>query len=144
MLCTSPGNYFYEEFTNALKKQNVKVSVFTERYVSDLLTYFIETENLLTQDNKEETLVFLLKDALETESISTRFRSFKRLGDIALFSYGVLSKRIGKKIVGRDYYLSMGKSAYGNISSFSPVFGELSQKFFSISRVLEKINFLIY
>ena len=92
-----------------------------------------------------ETLAELLLKASSAES-REKIEKLKKLGDSTLYISGFFSESLQRKIVDVDYYVDMGKIAYGTLSSavdedtFSKMYKEISYKFVDIVDVLSLIS----
>ena len=69
----------------------------------------------------------------------------RRLGDVSLYTVGFFSENLRERIVGPDYYIQMGGTAYGQVAELAPLSGyanvyrELRDKFRALVEVLEEI-----
>ena len=143
--------YFKDLVTDALERQRIKAGAHTEYYLVNLLTQFLHVDNLYDRDKdsgelRDEALASILKAATEAADHLNRHKSLKRLGDVSLYTAGFFSESLSRKTVDVDYYIDMGKAAYGNLSSiipdqdFSKLFAELSERFDKFVDVLNEIS----
>lgn len=135
-------DYFLENLTMASQKYPIKNDLLVTPYLAGLLSKFLLTENLfITEDNqlKKPTLAFLLKDAVEAPSFEQKHR-YQHLGDVALYVSGVFPASLNKSLVGIDYYIQMGSSAYLQTAGLEPkseiIFKSLAQQFTKIMDLL--------
>ncbi len=123
-----------------VSRQKVTLGEVTEFYVVNLLSEFAEAEKLLGN----EPLAVLYHQAMQQER-DQKIRTLRKLGDVSLYTAGFFSDSLRDRVVGPDYYIQMGGTAYGAIaqmsssSSFSSVYWELHQKFRTVVEVLEEI-----
>ncbi|MBI3556501.1 MAG: hypothetical protein HY074_09585 [Deltaproteobacteria bacterium] len=111
---------------------------------------FMSTDNLFASDEKggkrEEVLALLMGEALATTDVSVKQRSLRRLGDISLYTAGFFQDSLARKVVDVDYYIGMGRSAYGSLATtgldlfFQKVFMDLSQHFHRFVDVLCEVS----
>src|SRR4051812_31729472 len=123
-----------------VKRHRVALTEVTEFYLVNLLSDFAEAEKLFN----EEPLAVLYHRALQQER-DERIRTLRKLGDISLYTAGFFKESLRDRVVGPDYYIQMGGSAYAQLAqlspstSFSNVYWELHQKFSALTEVLEEI-----
>ena len=74
-----------------------------------------------------------------------RIRTLRRLGDVSLYKAGFFAGALQSSVVGPDYYIQMGGTAYGQVAElssgagFAEVYRELCSKFRALVDVLEEI-----
>jgi len=139
---------FKELLAEAASHQQVELAETTEFYVVNLLAEFAAAEKLFTEteDGRKdvEPLAVLYHRALQQDR-DGRIRTLRRLGDVSLYQAGFFSSALRETVVGTDYYIQMGGSAYGQVATLAPaaafasVYRELCQKFRSLVEVLEEI-----
>jgi hypothetical protein len=125
-----------------VSRQKVGLGEVTEFYLVNLLSEFAEAEKLFVE--QQEPLAVLYHRALQQER-DERIRTLRRLGDVSLYTAGFFKESLQDRVVGPDYYIQMGGTAYGHLaqlssaSGFAPVYWELHQKFQALVEVLEEI-----
>lgn len=149
-LVTEPTDFFKQQVTTAFKNQKIEANPNTEFYLVDLLSRFMFSENLFTVDEngskREETLALLLHEAMHSAEPSRKQQGLRRLGDVSLYTAGFFSDRLSRKVVDVDYYIGMGRNAYGSLAqigvgaSFQAVFTELASNFHRFVDVLAEIS----
>ena len=88
------------------------------RYLADLLTEFVHTENMnrISSDSGErlEHLYEMLAQAASQMLPETRYAHFKHVGDLMLFNLGLFPERLtyGRRLMSPDYYAAQGKLSY--------------------------------
>jgi hypothetical protein len=123
-----------------VKNQRVTLAEVTEYYLVNLLSEFAEAEKLL----KAEPLAVMYHKALQAER-DEKIRMLRTLGDLSLYTAGFFKESLKDRVVGPDYYATMGANAYAQVaqlsqsSSFSGVYWELHNKFTALTDVLEEI-----
>ncbi|MDZ4695898.1 MAG: hypothetical protein SGI86_12185 [Deltaproteobacteria bacterium] len=110
----------------------------TENYLVQLLTGYIQ------RNIDESPLCLRLYGALNAPPAQRR-ESLRDIGDTSLFLTGFFAERLENGVVGVDYYMSMGESAYGILAGQATgarhtVYAELASKFDGFVRVLASIN----
>lgn len=138
-LVESSENFFRELLSDALSQKRLKPSAETEIYLVNLLNRFVVTDHLFSRDQegryRDETLVALLKEALEQPEIRTKSLIFRQLGDLSLYKAGFFHEYISRKSVNLGYYMEMGGVAYQNAATLSnettnrQIYSELSSQF---------------
>ena len=145
--------YFQGAVNVALEELKVEARQGTVHYLVNLMTGFTRSEQLYERDDDGvfiRPLALLYAEALEHPSREARQCALRRLGDVALFISGVFSRSLTRKPVDVNYYMSMGGSAYGCLSSsvaatpggadHSKVFDELATKFVEFADVLGEVG----
>lgn len=122
---------FHGLVRGALDRQHVAAGEPAEVYLVGLLERFAQPGkgNLLDPP--------LALDYLEAAHLPApqRFEKLKRVADTALFVTGVFVDSLDRSLVGPAYYTTLGRNAYGRLSSepgragLSGLFGELSERF---------------
>ena len=132
----NPQNFFHKKVLEAQNRQNVKLTENVEFYLVNLLCEFVRLDS--TQE-QEDCLALILKKALESPH-GERVLLFKRLGDTALYFSGFFQEYFNRKCFDVNYYVMMGESAYGQLSTLmrkktsydstmSKIYSEMSQNF---------------
>lgn len=143
-------DFFKQQVTKALEHQKVSIHPNTEFYLVDLLTRFINSDNLFAVDEnggkRNEVLALLLGEALSSTDVGKKQQGLRRLGDISLYTAGFFSDSLNRKVVDVDYYIGMGRNAYGSLANmgfdvfFQKVFNELSENFPKFVDVLGEVS----
>jgi hypothetical protein len=140
VLGSSLKEFFRLVVGEAVRRQKVTLAEVTEFYLVNLLSEFAEAEKLFGS----EPLAVLYHKALQQER-EEKIRTLRRLGDLSLYTAGFFKESLKDRVVGPDYYIQMGGSAYAQVaqlsaaSSFAAVYWELHQKFSALTEVLEEI-----
>jgi hypothetical protein len=133
----SAQEWFRELVSESLGQRRLRVQEVTEFYLVNVLTRFLESEQLWVEDaegNVEaEPLAFILLRALGSER-RARAAGLRRLGDTALFVSGFFGDSLAGRPVDVDYYIAMGERAYGTLAEVergggAAPFEELSERF---------------
>lgn len=140
--------YFQQIVSLAISHQRVEASAEVTFYLVELLAHFTRADALFecTSDGVGiKPLALCYADAVQAESRGERHLALKRLGDVALLIAGMFSASLSRKLVGLDYYIAMGGSAYGFLSTgtngvSARVFGELAAKFQLFVDVLGEVS----
>lgn len=133
----------------AVSRQKVSLAEVTEFYVVNLLSEFAAAEKLFTQNDGSkvdtEPLALLYHRAMQQDR-DQKIRTLRQLGDVSLYTAGFFADSLKDRVVGPDYYIQMGGTAYAAVaqmssaSSFASVYWELHQKFRAVVEVLEEIS----
>lgn len=144
-------SFFNDRLTQAFHDKNLKLCMLSSEYVVSVLCDFVKSD-MLTNLTEDET-PFPLMVSLYQKSIASaplnKFNDFRNIGDVALFISGIFPDFIQRKksLVGKDYYINMGKTGYScaskliKVKEFSMVFNELSNNFPKIVDALNLIDF---
>lgn len=149
-LVSQPQDFFRQLVTTALESQKLKTQPETEFYLVNLLNQFMTTERLYVQDEagslREEPLVLMVKEALETREPGAQKAMFRHVGDVSLYTAGFFQDSLSRKLVDVDYYIDMGGNAYKHAASMSDernlraVYSELADRFGSFVEVLAEVS----
>jgi hypothetical protein len=150
---TTLEEYFQGSLDTALNQHRVQADDATVHYVVRLLISFLRSDSLYERTPEGymiRPLASFYAEALEGPGDEARRNAMRRLGDVALFIAGVFSDSLNRKAVDVDYYIAMGGSAYGYLSStlrgsprgqaYGPIFDELAQKFGDFVEVLGEVS----
>lgn len=147
-----PQEFFRERITEAKTNQQVDFGDDIEFYLVNLLCEFIAPGKLATivgeLDAMETPLALMLKQALEAPPV-TQLRIYKYLGDTSLYVSGYFQDYFNRKAFDVGYYMALGASAYGNVSTlfrdhhgdefFAAMYGDLSEKFKTLVDVVAEV-----
>jgi hypothetical protein len=144
--------FFKQSVADSMRRNDIRVDELTSCYVVDLLTLYSRSEALFENGSNGpelRPLARVLADAVDSSAVDMN-RALKRVGDQSLFVAGFLGEYLKTRIVGLDYYVSMGGSAYAALSrSARPsrrgvapgrVFAELAEKFVEFVDVLTDLR----
>lgn len=144
--------FFRDSVTEAMDRQQVDVDDHTACYVVNLLTLFSRSEAFFDRSENGLELrpvALVLADAVDRDSGEKNF-ALQRVGDVSLFVAGFLGEGLATKLVGVDYYVSMGGAAYSTLAenirgsvrgrAVGEVFSELAEKFTAFVDVLADIR----
>lgn len=148
----SLANYFYRSLAEAARERRLTPQPVTVRYVAELLTSYGDARRLFDFDGERThlpALADLYRQALETDSVRERKAFLQRLGDVALFVAGLFPGYLERRVVGVDYYISMGSNAYNfldhdlahgtGLAGHSP-FSELASSFQAFVHLLSDLG----
>lgn len=151
-LMVKPQEFFREKVTSALANQQVKIAEEVEFYLVNLLCEFIapgKLDTVVGQLNAMETpLAIMMKQALEAPP-AHKLRIYKYLGDTSLYISGFFQDYFNRKAFDISYYISLGSSAYENVSmlfkdhgdeNFRTMYNDLSAKFHSLVDVVAEVS----
>jgi hypothetical protein len=141
--------FFKSVLDEVIQRQRVVIAELTEFYLVNLLSEFATSDKLFSQEQEgrkdHEPLAVLYHRALQQER-EERIRTLRRLGDVSLYKAGFFAGALQSSVVGPDYYIQMGGTAYGQVAELSPaagfaeVYRELCSKFRELVDVLEEIS----
>lgn len=144
--------FFRNSVTASMDRQQLDADDQTTSYVVNLLTLYSRSEAFFDQsDNGLELrpVALVLADAVDCDNDEKNF-ALQRVGDVSLFVAGFLGEGLASKLVGVDYYVSMGGAAYGTLArnirgsvrgrAVGDVFDELAEKFADFVDVLADIR----
>src|SRR5687767_14469456 len=119
LVATSSLKEFFRALLNEVTgHQHVQLEEGTEFYLANLLSEFAAADKLFAREEggkaQEEPLAVLYHRALLAER-AERIRMLRRLGDVSLYTAGFFADHLREQVVGPDYYIQMGGTAYGQI-----------------------------
>ncbi len=144
--------FFQEALHSALANQGIEARARTVQYLVDLLARFSRSDALYEETEHGRGLRPLAAYYIAAAEAppDERARLLRRMGDVALFVAGLFSASLQRKVVGLDYYISMGEGAYACVSEHlerrpdarvgSAVFNELSEKFARFVDALDEVS----
>ncbi len=152
-LLVGPQEFFREKVSEAVSNQRLDIGDELEFYVVNLLCEFIAPGKLETVsgelDALETPLALMLKQAVEAPP-TQRLRIFKYLGDTSLYFAGFFQDYFNRKTFDIGYYISLGSSAYNNVSSlirdqhgdehFTTMFNDLAGRFGELVEVVAEVS----
>ena len=144
--------FFLGAVEEAMVNQKMDVSGETKVYLGNLLTAFINSEQLYEQTPDGMMLKPLAAhylEAVEARSSQERFVVLQRLGDVSLFISGLFAQSLSRSLVDIDYYIAMGGNAYsylsesggtGTVIALKIVFSELAENFTDMIDILSEVG----
>ncbi|WP_205628548.1 hypothetical protein [Hyalangium minutum] len=146
---SSLKEFFKSILGEVIRRQRVVIAEMTEFYLVNLLSEFAASDKLFSQEQEgrkdHEPLAVMYHRALQQDR-EERIRTLRRLGDVSLYKAGFFAGALQSSVVGPDYYIQMGGTAYGQVADLSPgagfadVYRELCSKFRALVDVLEEIS----
>lgn len=149
-LTVDPRSFFKERINSASMQLKVKMEEHVEFYLVNLLCDFITPEKINPDVNVLETpLALMLKQAVESPT-PQRIRIMKTLGDTSLYFAGFFQDYFNRKTFDIGYYITLGSSAYGDVSSLvresgdsqTNTYAELANNFGSLVDVVAEVSTL--
>ena len=148
----NPQKYFQEALDDVISKHRFCICHETTLYISNLLTVYIQSEQLFDKTDDGimlKPLAGIYAEAIDARSIGERDAALRHLGDVALFVSGLFPQSLARSLVDVDYYINMGGSAYGYLADsgrisrttkvFKKVFQELSERFSDLVDILARV-----
>jgi len=144
LLRHSLGEFFRTLVQSAMRAQEVETSEHTEHYLVRLLERFAHPE----PGWNERPLALEYLESFHDDR-PARLAKLRRVGDTALFLSGVFMEHLERQLVSADYYISLGRVAYGHLAAAhenravpnTDVFGEMASRFPELAAVLSEIGF---
>lgn len=140
------SEFFRDQVSEARDVVGVKMSDHTEYYLVRLLCDYTRRDSGAALG--EEALALIYKRALEA-NLTERVQLLKSMGDMALYISGFFVEFVEKSMVDVDYYISMGGTAYSNLSglvgaqrhgeTFAELYQTLAVRFTDLVDVLNQI-----
>lgn len=143
MTDASLTEFFRDLLRESMRSQAVDSSEETEFYLVKLLERFARPDS----DWFDRPLALEYLEAHHTPT-PERCRKLKKIGDTTLFVAGVLIEAVHRQPVSADYYIGLGRSAYGQLSALTAgavaaprdSFAELAARFPDFVRVLADLS----
>lgn len=136
--------FFRDLLQGAMRSQEVRSSPDIEFYLVKLLEGYAHTE----RDWFERPLALEYLESFHSP-LPHRYGKLKRVADTALFVSGLFMESLHRTLTSSDYYMQLGRTAYGQLSALSSdvgaipgdLFAELEERFPDFVRVLAEISF---
>jgi hypothetical protein len=144
---TTPRAVFAQLVATALDAARLRPSPMATAYLVELLD-----ERVRTPEPDPKRDLTLAEDLLGARRVDgpTRIGRMRRLGDRALFISGFFGDCLNRKLVGIDYYMQIGRAAYGDVASrlaghsrertWTCLYGELASHFGGFVDVLADVG----
>lgn len=138
-------DFFLDNVQNAHDAARVELTTDTVLYLASLLTERARTD---TPQLPESTLAELHGRAAHARP-ADRVRTYRELGDRALYRAGFFSESLRSRMVNENYYSEMGAAAYYQVDqtvkrwfadAFGPVFRELAYQFRECVLLLTRVR----
>jgi len=139
--------FFRTRIHNAISYNGIETSEMAEFYVVNLLDQYREVSKLFSDEGDGpvlQPLALMLDEAERADTIARRM-CLKKLGDTALYVAGFFTDHVHKSLVNLNYYISMGGSAYGTLSTIErkraiqELYYELATKFSILVKVIADV-----
>lgn len=137
-----------EDLKNALSRQSIDTPEIAEFYLFNLLQQFHNAEGTFLNRGSyalERPLAILLLEAV-TGDLAKQMRCLRQVGDTALMIAGFFADHLHRSLMKPSYYVSVGKSAYGNLAqiheaegTFFDLYMELATKFAQFADAISMI-----
>ena len=142
-------DFFYTYVKKSIKNQNIEITEISEYYLVNLLADFALTQKAFKLTGNDDRPLALIYHQAQLETANNKIKLLKELGDFSLFTTGFFSDSLNRKVIDADYYISLGKGAYENLSTifkkfhksdFTLLYYELAEKFVSITDIIAEIS----
>lgn len=150
---TNLETYFHNAIRDISSEKNVDIKDHTLWYLTNLLTRYSRSDRFFdyrTECGTFTPLAEYYKQALDAESEHERRLHLQRLGDVAIFVSGLFAPALSRRIVGVNYYISMGETAYGCLAdeggstakdkALCEIFDDLARRFTGFVAILSEVN----
>ena len=114
------NRYFLRHLDQAAQQQRLRLPPDVHQYLAQLLSRHARAGALFDQGPDGPTLPALAQlygRAVAAENRRERHLFLRRLGDLALFVSGMFGGWIRCRAVDADYFIDMGRSAYGSLAA---------------------------
>jgi hypothetical protein len=114
-------DYCQAQFATCLAHRHVDVAHSIQHHLSQLLTNFTDSQQLVTRTDHGWDLKPLAShyaNTVEADGVQQPNMALKRRGDIALFIAGMSSRSLALEVVDVDYSAAMGGSAYRDLHDY--------------------------
>ena len=134
---------FHSLLNEGLQRLCLNISLPSRAYISDLLADFVPSDRLFAKNDLSgqrqlQPLAELYFKAQEA-SFQEKLEIFKQIGDKSLYLGGFFREFLNRKLETADYYMNMGRQAYGHLANHHPqeeIFREISYCFSDLADVL--------
>jgi len=142
-------DFFYQHVRESLQHQHITITASSEHYLVNLLVDYTRSQRAFSLMQNDGRPLALIYHQAHHEAVNSKIRIFKELGDFSLFTAGFFPDSFNRKVTDVDYYVVLGRSAYGHLSlllqkisrgTFHLLYEELAAKFVSITNILSEIS----
>jgi hypothetical protein len=142
-------DFFHTHVKKSIQNQHIEITEISEHYLVQLLVDFALTSRAFKLTLNDERPLALIYHHAQFETAPARITTFKELGDFSLFISGFFPDSLNRKVIDIDYYISLGRGAYENLSTiferfhssdFNSLFHELAEKFTTLTNILSEIS----
>ena len=138
---------FRSLLNEGFKRISIHVSLPVQAYMRELLISYIPSNRLFDEDKDsgQKNLKSLAELYLKAQKVSFNEKRIllQQVGDRSLYLGGFFREALNKRLVNLNYYMNIGKSAYGHLAEDHPqedMFRELSYFFSDLMDVLSYIS----
>lgn len=142
--------YFQAIVNEAFEDRRIDTRPQIKTYIVDVLKHYLCVENLYDEEDLSgrKTRKTMAEMYLSANQLGGRGRTekLKKVGDTSLYISGFFSDSFQRKIIDVDYYVDMGRMAFGSLAqdvgedTFAKLFRELSEQFLNLVDVLALIS----
>lgn len=142
---TNLFDYFHGQVERAQAQRGSGISEDTRLY---LVTLLADRARADAPEAPEDTLAELHARAANAPP-ARQARTYRELGDRALYLLGYFAESLSRRLVGPDYYADMGSAAYHRVDilfkavfadAFGPVFRELARDFRDCAGIVSDVR----
>lgn len=138
------------ELRESMRSQGVTATPATEAYLGGILMRFAKPEALHRGAEGRAThqlLVELRSQAVSASDTGARYTHYRDLGDLSLFMAGFFYARVCHGMMGKSYYVDMGRQAYAAVAdivtarsgaTLSTMYTEMAERFPQFRAVFEE------
>jgi len=150
---TNLKTYFHNTIRDISSEKNMDIKDHTLWYLTNLLTRYSRSERFFDYRPESGTFTPLAeyyRQAMDADSDQERRLHLQRLGDVAIFVAGLFAPALNRRVVGINYYMSMGETAYGYLAdsggltakdkALSEIFHDLARSFGRFVTILSEVN----
>jgi len=152
-LASDPREFFRDRVSTSARRLGVSIDEHVEFYLVNLLYEFVNPDKINIAvgdvDVLETPLALMLKQAVESP-LPQRIRIMKALGDTSLYFAGFFQDYFTRKTFDISYYITLGSSAYENVSTLvrdsgrdeqmTGTFVELSNNFVKLVDIVAEVS----
>lgn len=145
ILSASLKGFFFDGLSEINRKSLCPVPESIIYYSSDVLDKFALSQDFFeTSEGKvrEKILGMKLLEATQYGRDEQK-RIYKEVGDMSLMVCGYFAESTNKKIVDRDYYAQLGKTAFSHLNSVSPSFLDIPSFYGMVATCFESMTTLM-
>ncbi len=142
-------DFFHAHIKKSMKNQHIEITEISEHYLAHLLADYTLTQKAFNLKKNDGRPLALIYHQAQFETANKKIKLFKELGDFSLFITGFFPDSLNRKAVDMDYYISLGKGAYENLSTifdkvhksdFTSLFCELAENFVPLTDIFAEIS----
>lgn len=145
ILSSSLKGYFFDGLNELNQKSLCPVPQSVIFYSSDVLDKFALSDSFYEINEGKVREKILGVKLLEAQALTReeQRRAYKEVADMSLMICGYFAESVNKKLVDRDYYSQIGKTAFSHLNGIAPEFLDIPCFYGMVATCFESLTSLM-